>query len=247
MLVILLTLCVVSLGEAFVPQTPHLLHMVVRKIKRPTGIQCLQTRTTVSEFGETVFIETLKFDFPGQFRSEVRMPDSDAVLETTIQSDTDFVKSIAATQVVTEKRLVDHGIDILLYRDPLRMTREMLKAGVDVDTGALRRYQDRICYVIGDPTRDPLAFSSLWIEKESLLPLRYLLKQGETLVEFRYGNWQKLGRGWYPTETDILLNGKEFTRIRVEDVRLVAGFPSELFDVSGIQMVPSDDAVDNSL
>ncbi len=43
-LVIIVILTAGSRGEAFVPQTPHLLHLVVRKIKTPVGMVVHQTR-----------------------------------------------------------------------------------------------------------------------------------------------------------------------------------------------------------
>ncbi|MCG8566365.1 MAG: hypothetical protein MI747_14905 [Desulfobacterales bacterium] len=249
MLVILFTLCLVNLGEAFVPQTPHLLHMVVRKIKRPVGIQCFQTRSLIREDGEEeLFYETLRLGFPDRFRSEVRRPGSDEVLNLTVQSGDAHIRVGEDQSVSIEQSPLDYAMVPLLFRDALLMTKALKGAGVHIDAGALRRYQGQVCYVIGKPDPmqgDPLDFPSLWIDKESLMPLRYLIRQGGHNLEFRYGNWQQVSKSWYPLETDILMDGKEVVRIRVEDLRLSSEFSPELFDVAEIKALSVEPAVDN--
>jgi hypothetical protein len=40
-------------GEAFVPQTPHLLHLMIQKIKQPAGMVVHQIRNVIVSGRET--------------------------------------------------------------------------------------------------------------------------------------------------------------------------------------------------
>ncbi len=251
LLVILFTLGGVTLVEAFVPQTPHLLHLMVRKIRRPQALECIQTRTELSGEEETgVFSETLKYRFPDQFRSDLRLPDSQDILLHQIQSGRGFVKILTRNPEPRAKALADHAFDVLLLRDPIKLARAIKQAGVDIDTRAFHRFGDRVCYVIGDPAQameDPQVFPSIWIEKETLFPLRYLLRQEGRTVEFRYRDWQQISKSWYPMETHILVNEETVTRIRVDDIQLKAGFPEGTFDIPEFQNLYPLPVVDKTL
>lgn len=45
-------------GEAFVPQTPHLLHLMIQKIKQPAGMVVHQTRNVMDVSGRDAGSET---------------------------------------------------------------------------------------------------------------------------------------------------------------------------------------------
>ncbi|MBA3009951.1 MAG: hypothetical protein KKF12_19760 [Proteobacteria bacterium] len=64
-------------GEAFVPQTPHLLHQVIQKINRPEGMVVHQTRNVMDASVQEGAPKTIGLDeklvyaFPDKFRSEI--------------------------------------------------------------------------------------------------------------------------------------------------------------------------------
>ena len=221
-------------AHAFVPQTPHLLDMVVKKIKRPMGLTCHQVRMEIIEDGteEPLTSETLFYDFPEHLRTESDYPNPEDVQERWVRifSDIGFVKLKDGAVFSWNKALEDHENDLLLYREPQRMTQELEKVGIDISYGVFRRDEEGVIYyVVGRPGEDPSSYPSLWVEKDTLFPARYILEKDGKKMAFHYKNWQRFQRSWYPMETLILVDDVPTARIRVENVKLKAGFPSAFF------------------
>ena len=237
-----------GIGEAFVPQTPHLLHLVIQKIKQPVGMVVHQTRNlmdvSVGSVGAETKTETkaeaktveleekLVYVFPGKFRSEMI---SDVVSRFYVESDSQFVKVADGGIVSREKSPVDFYTDILLYRDHESLARQLHLAGVDTEKVSFQRFDNKICYFIGQPHLDPKESVGLWIEKDSFFPVCYQIKKNGWTVSFHYGNWQRVSRTWYPMETTIFVDNQLFTKIDVRQFELASGFPGALFDVNSIQ------------
>ena len=229
-----------GIGEAFVPQTPHLLHLVIQKIKQPVGMVVHQTRNLMdvsagSAGAETKTVELeekLVYVFPGKFRSEII---SDVVSRFYVESDSQFVKVADGGIVSLEKSPVDFYTDILLYRDHESLARQLHLAGVDTEKVSFQRFDNKICYFIGQPHLDPKESVGFWIEKDSFFPVRYQIKKNGWTVSFHYGNWQRVSRTWYPMETTIFVDNQLFTKIYVRQFELASGFPGALFDVDSIQ------------
>lgn len=222
-------------GEAFVPQAPHLVYMVARKIKQPSGLRSFQTREIrVSDesgdagAGRPTLPETLVYRFPGQLRSEIR---TDTGIRVSVESGGRFIKVSDRQSVSRQKTPADHFTDVLLFRDYEGLLRQLILAGVDATKVTFQRYGDRICYVIGQPRGNKAPFPGLWIEKDSLFPVRYVMETNGWVMEFRYENWQRVSKTWYPMETSILVDGQAFTDIRVQRFELVTAFSPDLFDV----------------
>ncbi|MCP4718949.1 MAG: hypothetical protein GY860_05780 [Desulfobacteraceae bacterium] len=237
-----------GIGEAFVPQTPHLLHLVIQKIKQPVGMVVHQSRNlmdvSAGSAGAETKIETkaeaktveleekLVYVFPGKFRSEII---SDVVSRFYVESDSQFIKVSDGGIVSREKSPLDFYTDILLYRDYEFLARQLYLAGVDIEKVSFQRFDNKICYFIGQPHLDPKESVGLWIEKDSFFPVRYQIKKNGWTVSFHYGNWQRVSRTWYPMETTIFVDNQLFTKIYVRQFELASGFPGALFDVDSIQ------------
>lgn len=253
---LVLVLCLllpVKKTQAFVPRTPHLLHMVIQKIRQPAGLVVVQTRKIMgpsripdsretaieasTPYGEAGFEplsldEKLIYSPPDRMRAEVL---TEGASRFTVESEAGFVKVSGGRTIAVEKSLLDSYTDVLLYRDYEILEQKMAAQGIDTQKVAFRRYGDRICYVVGRPREKTQAFPSLWVEKDGFFPVRYILtRQGRT-VEFRYENWQKVSQTWYPMETDILLEGNLAEQIRVSRVDLASELSSSLFDVQGVE------------
>ena len=232
-------------AQAFVPQTPHLLDMVVKKIKRPMGLTCRQVRMEILEDGseEQLSSETLFYDFPEHLRTEADVPNPENIQERRVRifSDIGFVKLTNGVATTWQKSLEDHENDLLLYREPQRMTQELERVGIDVTYGVFRRDENGVIYyVIGRPGADTSNYPSLWVEKDSLFPARYILEKDGEKMAFHYKNWQRFRRSWYPMETLILVDNIPRVRIRVEKVALKAGFPAAFYKLpQGIDAVPA--------
>ncbi|MCK4767467.1 MAG: hypothetical protein KAS28_03690 [Desulfobacula sp.] len=223
-------------GEAFVPQTPHLLHLVVGKIKQPVGIEAFQTRkilnyeNTGKDFAELG--EKLIYLYPNRLRSEII---SDTMTSFSVESDFKFIKVMDGVIVSHDKSLVDLYTDILLYRDHESLLNQLALTGIDTEKVSFQRVNDTICYVIGRPLEKGKPFAGLWIAKDSFLPIKYVVEKNGWLAEFFYNNWQRVSKTWYPMQGSIFLDNQLFAMVYVESVNLKSGFPSSLFDIERIK------------
>lgn len=226
----LLLLC--RAGEAFVPKTPHLLYMVIQKIKQPVGIEAYQTRKIVN-YTETVepyveFEEKLIYAFPGRFRSEMM---SQNISSFSIEAMEQFVKVVDGMVVSRDKSLLEFYVDILLYRNYETLTQRLGAAGVDTHRVGMERYKDTICYVIGESEQKGQPFSGLWIEKDTFLPMKYVIINKGWAVEFLYDRWQKFSKTWYPMQTAIFLDDRLHAMVNVKSVALKLVKSDALFDI----------------
>lgn len=231
-----------GLGEAFVPQTPHLLHLMIKKIKHPYGLEIYQTRNvmvlakgvepeTKIERKTVDLDEKLVYVFPDKFRSEIV---SEGVSRFYVVSDSQFVKVVDGELVALKKSPVDFYTDPLLHRNYESLIQQLGLAGVNTDKVSFQRFDNKICYLIGQPPLNQTESSGLWIEKTSLFPIRYvIIKNGWTVV-FHYDNWQKVSKTWYPMQTTIYVDGQLFAKIDVRQIELVSQVSQALFDVTGI-------------
>ncbi|WP_300459734.1 hypothetical protein [Desulfobacula sp.] len=225
-------------GEAFIPQTPHLLHLVLTKIKQPVGIEAVQTKKIINyqdtEKGVVELEERLIYRYPNQFRVEVV---SDTLTRFSVESDGGFIRVADGVTVSHEKSPVDLYTDILLYRDLDSLLNQLVLAGIDTTRVSFQRQNDSICYVIGRPGLKGKPFASLWIEKESFLPIKYVVEKNGWTVEFFYRNWQPVSRTWYPMQVHIFLDHQLFGTIDVSQIDLASDSPLSLFDIEHIEQL----------
>lgn len=225
-------------GEAFVPQAPHLLHLVIEKIRQPAGIEAGQTRKILNyaDTGEDVITVEEKIYFlpPNQFRIETL---SDHGTRFVVESGSGFVSVVDGVTVSHEKSPMDLYTDILLYRDHESLMNQLTLAGIDTERVSLQRYNDTICYVIGRPLEKGKPFAGLWIEKDSFLPIKYVAPKNGLLVECFYRNWQKISKTFYPMQISIFLDTQLFAMIDVNTIELKSGFALSLFDIEHIEQL----------
>ncbi|MCK5836166.1 MAG: hypothetical protein KAH09_02780 [Desulfobacula sp.] len=227
-----------GVGEAFVPQTSHLLHLVLKKIKQPVGIEAVQTKKILNyqntEKGVVELEERLIYRYPNQFRVEVV---SDTQTRFSVESDGGFIQVADGVTVSHEKSLVDLYTDVLLYRDLDSLLNQLVLAGIDTTRVLFQRQNDTICYVIGRPGANGTSFAGLWIEKETFLPIKYVVEKNGWMVEFLYRNWQLVSRTWYPRQVHIFLDHQLFGIIDVNQIDLRSDSPPALFDIEHIEQL----------
>ncbi len=223
-------------GEAFVPKAPHLLYLVIDKIRQPVGIEAFQTKKiinytdTLTPYAELE--ERLLYAYPGRLRAELL---SGPVKGFSVESQLQFVKVSDGVVISTQKSSLDRYSDILLYRDYESLLTQLDQAGVDTQQVGLHRYRDTICYVIGKPFENTEPFAGLWIEKDSFFPLKYVIKKDGWTVEFLYDKWQRVSRTWYPMQTSIFLDDKLHAMIDVRHFVLKSMGDDTAFDIGYIQ------------
>jgi len=244
LLLFLVVFCILFTGnaQAFVPQTPHLLHLVNQKIKEPAGLEVHQIRRVTDSVviggsqGEIKAIELnekLVYVFPGRLRSEIL---SGNLSRFYVESDFQFIKISDGVAVSLKKSPIDFYTDILLYRDHESLLRQLVLGGVNTEKVTFQRLDNKICYFIGQPPAgNPKKFQGLWIEKDSFFPVLYVIKKNTWTIAFQYKNWQRVSKTWYPMETSIFVDDQLFVDIKVQRFELKSTFPSDLFDVDMIQ------------
>jgi len=234
-LFILFFILMPGMGEAFVPQAPHLLHLVVKKIKQPVGIEAFQTKKILNyqdkQEGYVELKEKLIYVYPNRLRSEII---SDNITGFSVESDFRFVKVKDGVIISQDKPPIDLYTDILLYRDYKSLLNKLSLAGIDTTKVSLQRYNDTICYVIGRSLAKGKPFAGLWIEKDTFLPMKYVVEKNGLMVESLYLNWQQFSKTWYPMQVSIFLDNQLFAMVDVQSFDLKAGILSSLFDIEHI-------------
>lgn len=227
-LVIFLFLMLSPRAEAFVPETPHLLHLVVRKIKIPAGMVVYQTRRA----GESASVpEQLSYLFPAGLRSEISTENSKAFY---ILSGDRFVRVADGWVAARERRAAEFYTDPMLFRDHAEMAARLAAAGIDTETVTFQRLEGKICFFVGQPAGGKEPAAGFWVEKDSFFPVRYKFNRNGRSVDIRYADWQRVSRTWYPMDVRIRVNGQPFQEIRASRFELRGGFSSSLFDVDRV-------------
>ena len=218
------------------PQAPHLLHLVVQKVKRPTGFEVFQTKKFFTvENSEEVYVELeekLIYLNPNKLRSQI-------ISETTtnfyVESGFEFIKISDGVVVSGDKLLVEKYTDILIYRNYETLLNQLAISGIDTSKVSFQRYDDKICYVIGSSQEKGKNFPGLWIEKETFLPVKYVIEKNSQRIEFLYSNWRKVSRTLYPMRVYIFLNDKFFAMIDVKTFDLRSNFSPAIFNIDHIE------------
>ena len=223
-------------STAFVPQAPHLLYLVMQKIKQPVGIEAFQSKKFFNyENSEDIYVELeekLIYLYPNQMRSQIL---SEVTTNFYVESDFEYVKISDGAVSSYDKPLVEQYTDILIYRDHETLFTQLALSGIDTSKVSFQRYDDKICYVIGNSQENGKNFPGLWIEKETFLPVKYVVEKNSQKVEILYDNWQKVSRTMYPMQIYIFLNDKFFAMIDVKTFDLRSNFSPALFNIDHIE------------
>lgn len=235
LLIAAVSIFAVPVAQAFVPIPPHLVQLVVGKIKRPTGLEADQvTRVFTGAHEEKEAYEVKEhiiYSFPGKLRCETVSSFSPENRMVAVVSGGRFVKIVDGALESARRSVRDYYTDILLFRDRELFEERFEKTGVDFSSSSIQRYNDRICFVAGKPPQENAPSSSFWVDKESLFPVRYTVKDQGRFVDIRYKNWQKVSRTWYPMRIETYLDKELFSVIDVESFSLETGFDPSLFDI----------------
>ncbi len=255
--------CILLIGATpaagYVLKGPHILELMVKKL---AGVQTLQVeqKVLVSDpdlSGEPVELdETLSFILPGQFRSDIRYEDTHRIHVHTHGS----YLTIVDDAIVDERGgRFDRYKDLLLYTSRHTLHRALLMHGVDVGITSLGKMEDRVVYVIGAVYPDD-SVSQLWVDKERLVPLRWINVFPSTddstdpeRLEFIYRNWQDVDGVLYPMEIETLHRQQSVRRIRAIKVQANPVIAGELLNIVHLktvykekEVVPKDGEMPNT-
>jgi len=230
--------------SSYVLSGPHVLELMIKKIGKTNRLlveQALILHDNSTGQHGAAFKEIVRYVFPETFRSDI--------LSETIQHIHLVTRGIVLTvtdgkYALGTETLMDQYKDILLYRSRKMLEHKLTSAGVDVSVSSFGRFQDMIAYVLGAEYPDQTR-SQLWIEKDTFLPIRLLLKRNDAdFLEFRYYKWEKMDGITYPMHIECYHNGKLIREMKVTSWAANPQFSEDLFDIKLLQSLYVQEAPD---
>ena len=196
------------------------------------AVQPLETRQEVFEIETLEFEGILRYVFSHAFRSDAKSANSErihiAAGGRTLTIVDGHIESATANRFDLYK-------DILLYRSRGMLAERLLQLGVDVSISSLGRFEEQIAFVLGAEYPNE-SVSQLWVDKDTLLPLRLILKGDDGAadsggVEMRYLIWWKIGETQYPSRIEFYQD-EHLVRVRqAKSFEENAIFSEDLFTI----------------
>jgi len=221
--------------NAYVLPGPYLLDQMTQHLG--SGDRLLVTQKLLvydndSETGLAEFNETLKFVFPGTFRSDI---DSKKIQRIHVLSK-DGVITVVDGKISDESdNPYDRYTDLLLFRSNNSLQKQLLDLGVNVQISSLGRFQDKMAYVVGAqyPNEDT---PQVWLDKNTFRPIRWIMTRRPTQrLEVLYRNWQESNHAWYPMHIEFFFNGSLVREIYAQDIKVNPSFPADIFDIQQLK------------
>ena len=228
---------------AHVLEGPHVLEMMTRKKSKPKTM-LVEQQVIIDDpelSNQPVELdETLRFRFPGSFRSDTQHEQTHRIL--VVSPDQDLV--VVDDRIVSNLQgRFDRYKDVLLYRTRKLLHQALLNQNVDVGRTSLGRWDDHIVIVIGAQYPDE-SVSQLWVDKDLFLPLRWIvvtqdgaLDQDPGRLEFIYRDWQQVSNVWYPMQIETNYNQKRIRMVRAKIVKINAVFEADLLSIPYLMTV----------
>jgi len=188
---------------------------------------------------ETMEMEgSLRFIFSQAFRSDARSNDSERIF---IFSGGKSLTLIDGNSVPGAANRFDLYKDLLFYHSREELVERLFQLGVDVSISSLGRFEEKIAFVIGAKYPDE-SVSQVWIDQETFLPLRWIIKGVDPAVEtdtleIRYLIWWKIGKTRYPSRIEFYQDGNLMRVNQAINFEENAAFPEELFDIDYLKTV----------
>lgn len=234
-------LCFFQNTNAYVLQGPHLLKLMAEalgKTKRLEVSQKLILYQTGEDENAIELQETLKYQFPGFFRSDI----------VTNQAQRIHVMAHGTPLIIVDKKITadyesefDWYKDLLFYRTRSELERRLTACGVDVTVSSIGRFQGRIGYIIGGEYPDETV-PEVWLDKETFRPFRWIMtakssKNGGDSLEIRYLGWRETNKTWYPGKIEFYRDDSLVRVIQVGKIRTDPRFKRKLFDIKHLKSV----------
>jgi hypothetical protein len=109
-----------------------------------------------------------------------------------------------------------------------------MNLGIDVSISSLGKFDDRLALVIGAEFPDETV-PQIWVDKESFRPQRLIIPSADNghsgILEFRYTDWQLIGKTWYPMKIEFLQDGTTVRAVEVRNYQINPNFSEDIFDI----------------
>jgi hypothetical protein len=182
------------------------------------------------------FRQMLSYRYPRSFRLESH---SENIHRIYLAVDSETMTIDGNQRVPEHEDNSNRYSDLLFYRSRDLLAERLRLAGVNVMVSSLGRFEGKPCYVLGAQYPD-LSSPQIWIEKDTFLPLRWIVPEsfrGSTAkpIEFRYLDWQKKEKIWYPLHIQIMEGKVPLREVYVEGLQVNPPLDNSLFDIGNLK------------
>ena len=218
-----------------------------------TASAAFESGAEVPEALPPVLMEDLTYQLPGGFRAEIR---AEAIHRLYLEVGGEALLTIDGHLEPLGGSWFEAYKDLLLFTRRLALHRHLALEGVDLGVSSLGLWEGRPVHVLGARFPDA-APAQIWVDKETLLPLRWLWSQahevatslpegGITAVdgltgaglpaegrrfEIRYDRWQLFGKRRYPLRVQFFENHELVRTLIAEAVVVDQKVETELMDL----------------
>ena len=226
-------------ANAYVISGPHLLELMIEKLGKGKTLlisQKLSLYDVSTEKNIVELRETLKYNFPEEFRSDIQSENAKRI----------YVFSSGTALTIIDNKIVsntetrfDCYKDVFLYRSRILLQDRLSSLGVDVYVSSLGRFQDEVVYVIGAEYPDETV-PQIWLDKNTFQPVRWIIIDNTTnrdVLEIRYGDWERTHKAWYPMHIEFYHNDVLVREIYADKIKVNPSFSEELFDIEHLKSV----------
>lgn len=225
-----MTLVMVLVGGvalAYVPPSSFLMNKLAAQRSR-AGLNRLTVTMQCQEGSVAVHEERWFFKIPGHVRRE-RSPESVEICDRGkcwIKTQKEKPSQRPEWAYLSYLFFVEGNVPGSRYTELL----ESLKINTGRDT--IARFHGRVAIVLGakEWERDRPQF---WLDKDTFLPLRLMVKENQALVEILWIDWgSRAGGDWFPSVIEVRSDGKIQERCETIKVEAQSPVPDELFKLS---------------
>ena len=230
--------------NAYVIPGPHLLDLMIEKLGTGKSLLISQKLSLYDAIAEQNIIElkeTLKYNFPEKFRSDIQSEHTKRIHVFSLGTALTIIDNKIVSNIETR---FDCYKDIFLYRSRILLQHKLALLGVDVSVSSLGRFQNKIIYVIGAKNPDK-SVSQIWLDKNTFQPIRWIIigksnKSSGDVLEIRYGDWKRTNKTWYPVHIEFYHNDVLVREIYADKIKINPSFSDELFDIEHLKSVYLD-------
>jgi hypothetical protein len=202
-----------------------------------------------------IHTEELIYQLPGGFRADIR---SDSIQRLYLEVDGEAVLVIDGRLEALESGWFDSYKDLFLFTRRLALHRHLAVKGVDLGVVSLGLWEARPVHVLGARFPDA-APAQIWVDKETLLPLRWLWQtplngsfdgavagavngsRGDgdpgavRRFEIRYDRWQLFGKRRYPLRVQFFEDHELVRTLIAENIVVDQEVDASLMDLEAVR------------